>query len=61
MAQEARSDVDAIVNEAFQYSCDLMYGNLELGFYGIRELKKDPGTYWAYGTGLALPRIQLII
>lgn len=39
---------------------DLMYDNLELGSYGYKHLKQANAT-WIFGTGLALPRTQLIM
>lgn len=38
-------------------SIDLMHGKLELGSYGFRE--KDD-IFWVFGTGIALPRAQLV-
>lgn len=38
--------------------CDLEYKGLEVGSYGKREFE---GNTFIYGTGLALPRAQLII
>jgi hypothetical protein len=39
--------------------CDIMIGSLELGSYGVRY-HRDIG-YWIYGTGVALPRISMIL
>lgn len=38
--------------------CDLEYKGLEIGSYGTRQIE---GNTFIYGTGLALPRAQLII
>jgi hypothetical protein len=45
--------------DASTQSVDLMHHNLELGSYGYRTLSN--GITWVYGTGLALPRTQLIL
>lgn len=49
-----RSDITHLDN-------DLMCGDLELGSYGVRQLSVDDNICWVFGTGLALPRFQLIL
>jgi len=43
-------------------SCDLMFGEIEMGSYGIR-IAKDKSTLlepWIFGTGMALPRFEIM-
>lgn len=50
--------IETIINEKSQ-SIDLEYNGLELGSYGSRRL--NDGSLWVFGTGIALPRFQLIM
>lgn len=48
--------VDIIVDGGKQY--DIMFGDVELGSYGIR---KHEYLHWVYGTGLAEPRFSNLL
>ena len=52
---------DVLVEYFDRYTADIVTrkNNIELGSYGFRLLDGRPGCYWIYGTGVALPRLEI--